>query len=420
MILLVMRQIRNRLNFSLQCMLISFVLISTPLLSQTSSTSDGNWNVGANWTAGAPASNEVVTVTNNMTMNVDINIGNGGSVIVNGGTIDGSATTNDLDISGTGYIEVGGNVTIGGNFDLANDGDFLVKACDTLRIKGNATFRNNSTFSVESCAVFYIEGDLVLRNNNSADVDGNIFVEGDLEARNSAAITGTGNLQVGGTVDIRNSGTIFGNTTPCNFPPCEYGSGVGLPIELKDFSAAYIQKHAIEVNWTTSSEINNNYFTIYFSIDGDNFYQTERIPGAGNSNIEQNYSYILNNIQSDEVYIILRQTDFDGQFEEFKEKVVTRDRNYTSEFLTNFKVYPNPGSGNDIRISTGNSANLIGSTFELIHVSGKIVQSTILNENDLIGEQVFEPFSDLSLSKGVYLIRLINKQGVVTKTYIVQ
>lgn len=387
--------------------------------SQTSTTSNGNWNAGANWTAGAPASDEVATVTNDMTMNVDINIGNGGSVIVDGGTIDGSATANDLDISGTGYLEVDGNVTVGGNFDLANDGDFLVKACDTLRIKGNATFRNNSSFSVDSCAVFYVEGDLILRNNNSADVDGQIYVEGNLEARNSASITGTGNLQVEGTVDIRNSGTIFGSTTGCASPPCEFGSGVGLPIELKDFSAEYIQDHAIEVNWITSSEINNNYFTIYFSVDGDNFYSSEKIPGAGNSNLELNYTYQLQNIQSGLVYLKLRQTDFDGKFEEFDVKVIKRER-YFNYKLNDIVIFPNPGTGNQIRISTSKAQDFIGSTAELISVSGNILQSKVIGENNLVGDQIFEPFSDLALSKGVYVIRLIGQQGVVSKTYIVQ
>lgn len=401
-------------------LLLTVFSISNLVYSQTATIANGNYNAAANWDNGVPGLNDEATVTNDMTMNVDITLGKDGTVIVDGGTLDGSATTNDFEITSTGYLEVGGSVIIGGNFTVSNFGDFYIKACDTLRIEGNVIIENNSVFTIDSCAVFYVEGDLILRNNNSADVDGQIYVEGDLTVQNNAIIFGTGNIQVDGVADIKNSGSIFGNTTPCTIAPCEYGSGVGLPIELKAFAASYIQHHAIEVNWSSISEINNDYYMLYYSFNGIQFNHTEKINGAGNSNSELSYSYNLQNIPSDLVYLKLRQTDFDGKFEEFGPIVVKRNASFGTDLSSNFSIYPNPGNGINLSLSATNAGNYIGSNIAIINASGKILVSKTLNESDLVSDQLMQPFNGLSLNAGVYLIRLINKDQVLTKTYLVQ
>lgn len=409
-------------SFTSSKFLLLFIVfsISNLVYSQTATTANGNWNTAANWNSGVPTNNELATVTNDMTMNVNVTIANGGSIIVDNGTIDGSANTNDLDITGNGYLEVGGDVTIGGDLTVSNTGNFYILGCDTLRVKGNATFDNNSSFTIDSCAVFYVEGNLVLRNSNSADVDGQIYVEGDLTVQNAATVAGTGNIQVEGVADIKNSGTIFGNTTPCTVAPCEYGSGTGLPIELRAFAASYIQHHAIEVNWSSISEINNDYYTLYYSFNGIQFNHSEKINGAGNSNSELSYSYNLQNIPSDLVYLKLRQTDFDGKFEEFGPIVVKRNTSFGTDLSSNFSIYPNPGNGINLSLSATNAGNYIGSNIAIINTSGKTLVSKTLNENDLVNDQLMQPFNGLSLNAGVYLIRLINKDQVLTKTYLVQ
>lgn len=147
----------SRKNF----LILSFLLFLSPFLqSQTSTTSDGNWNIGGNWSSGVPTSKTKATVTNDMTMNVNIEIdkdgADSGNVIVNGGSINGSGTAFSMAVKGNGYLEVGGNVTVGGNFLLINDADFLIRSCDTLRIEGDVVIQNNSFFEIEECAVFYI------------------------------------------------------------------------------------------------------------------------------------------------------------------------------------------------------------------------------------------------------------------------
>jgi len=73
---------------------------------------------------------------------------------------------------------------------------------------------------------------------------------------------------------------------------------------------------AIEVSWTTLSEINNQQFEIERSYDGIDFMYTDYVNGAGNSNIETSYSFSDENFEAKErvVYYRIKQVDFDGNF----------------------------------------------------------------------------------------------------------
>jgi len=95
-----------------------------------------------------------------------------------------------------------------------------------------------------------------------------------------------------------------------------------LPIELVNFSLDKYNGNA-RVNWTTGSELNNDYFTIERSFDNYTWKEIDRIDGAGNSSSLIDYSYIdkqfnLSNI----VYYRLKQTDYDGKFERFHIKSI--------------------------------------------------------------------------------------------------
>ena len=87
-----------------------------------------------------------------------------------------------------------------------------------------------------------------------------------------------------------------------------------LPVELLSFTAKR-QNDLIVLNWTTASEINNDYFTIEKSYDMESWNNVSFIKGAGNSNELVNYE--ITDIENKEVYYRLSQTDFDGKTETF-------------------------------------------------------------------------------------------------------
>jgi hypothetical protein len=95
--------------------------------------------------------------------------------------------------------------------------------------------------------------------------------------------------------------------------------GGALPITLLSFTGEVvddISPYAV-LEWEVASQVNNDYFTMYHSTDGYEWAEIERIDGAGNNNQLMTYRLIDHNILQGWNYYKLRQTDYDGMFEEF-------------------------------------------------------------------------------------------------------
>lgn len=92
-------------------------------------------------------------------------------------------------------------------------------------------------------------------------------------------------------------------TLDCNLVP--------LPVTLISFYGIKTKDHN-KLFWSTSTEIDNNYFTIHHSIDGENWRDLAKINGAGNSSTKIEYSYEHSSFSNAINYYILSQTDFDG------------------------------------------------------------------------------------------------------------
>lgn len=92
------------------------------------------------------------------------------------------------------------------------------------------------------------------------------------------------------------------------------GDPVALPIELLSFKGEKVGKEVL-LSWSTSSEINNDYFEIERTTAQNEWEVIHRQTAVGNSNITQHYETIdpspLNGIN----YYRLSQTDFDGSKE---------------------------------------------------------------------------------------------------------
>jgi len=88
---------------------------------------------------------------------------------------------------------------------------------------------------------------------------------------------------------------------------------VTLPIELISFTGKYINNEIL-LEWSTLSEINNDYFSIEHSTNGYNFSEIGIVLGNGNSSIQNDYSFIHNNYKNTHNYYRLKQIDYDGSF----------------------------------------------------------------------------------------------------------
>lgn len=86
-----------------------------------------------------------------------------------------------------------------------------------------------------------------------------------------------------------------------------------LPVQLLTYKL-YEKNSYIKLSWTTASEINNKYFSIYSSEDFNNWKLLTQVPGANNSNSLLYYSYYDNNEWNEKlIYYKLTQTDYNGE-----------------------------------------------------------------------------------------------------------
>jgi hypothetical protein len=108
-----------------------------------------------------------------------------------------------------------------------------------------------------------------------------------------------------------------------------------LPIELLDFRAV-ANGNKVDINWTTATETNNNYFTVEKSEDGKNFTKLVNVSGAGNSSTEKYYYESDYQPFTGTSYYRLKQTDYNGNYKYFTAVAV----NFSSK--KNIRFYPNP------------------------------------------------------------------------------
>jgi len=114
-----------------------------------------------------------------------------------------------------------------------------------------------------------------------------------------------------------------------------------LPVELTTFNAQCRSNNLVELNWTTLTEHNNDFFTIEKSRDGENWETIVNVKGAGNSYDKKNYTYRYNDNINSIVYYRLKQTDFNKDFK-YSQTVSMYDCNVKGKGT--LIVFPNPSS----------------------------------------------------------------------------
>ncbi|MEO8761419.1 MAG: T9SS type A sorting domain-containing protein, partial [Bacteroidia bacterium] len=177
-----------------------------------------------------------------------------------------------------------------------------------------------------------------------------------------------------------------------------------LPIELLNFDAVYNESTStVNINWATSTETNNNFFTVERSVDGQNFLEISTITSKGNNgNSIATLSYQTTDRHPlyGTSYYRLKQTDFNGNYKYFKVVSV----NYSAH--QSILIYPNPVNNN-----TNLTVNVIGHkneevVFILKDIMGReFLSKTIFPEQD----NQFFTFDELRyLSQGSYIATILS------------
>jgi len=110
-----------------------------------------------------------------------------------------------------------------------------------------------------------------------------------------------------------------------------------LPVELLSFSGKQAGART-QLQWATTSEINNDYFTIERSINGNEFYPIGQVEGAGYSYSRLNYSFEDKNPLA-ENYYRLKQVDFNGELRYSKTISINVESNLKYEVYQIYDLY---------------------------------------------------------------------------------
>ena len=168
-----------------------------------------------------------------------------------------------------------------------------------------------------------------------------------------------------------------------------------LPVKLLHFKGKKITNGNL-LEWVTTTEINNDYFTLERAEDGFNFIEIGIINGAGNSSTNQYYQFIDDGVTHHINYYRLKQTDFNGNYSYSNTIAISSD-------ISNMVYYNN----NAKRLEIGDIENGIVSIYTL---QGQIVKSV----------QASNKHVPLAISKGMYLITIQTESQIYSKKIIVR
>ena len=298
-------------------------------------------------------------------------------------------------------------VTLGNNQILTPNVYCLGGVPSTL----NDTLFLDAQGDVNALFIFKIDGALstskfsnvILINSATPD---NVYwqINGALEVGDSAIFRGT--ILTNGAINLLLNSTLEGrglskagaiNTYTIN---ATLLSPSTLPISLLYFSG--LNEHSYNsFSWSTSTEINNDYFTLEKTTDALNFIAIEKTNGAGNSNTLLYYSIIDYYPTEGLSYYRLKQTDFDGKYT--YSKLVAID--VSSQQTEDFSIYPNPFSTSaTIVINDVSQFNKV--ELKIYNVLGEEMMITNITKQ-------ITTFDTRSLSTGIYFYQITDNNKTI-------
>jgi hypothetical protein len=188
------------------------------------------------------------------------------------------------------------------------------------------------------------------------------------------------------------------------------GGGNPLPVELTSFTAKLVNK-SVYLNWTTQSEINNDYFTVERSPDNITWASIGTVDGHGTSTEVHNYQFVDNDPLRGISYYRLRQTDFDGHQEILPVALVNNSMPGT------FTVYPNPALSPVIHLN-GDDVQLKYYTITVTDITGRIIPATVDADENSSVTIMLEPSA--IQSGQMYFVTATDGQHSLKQKFVVQ
>ncbi len=159
------------------------------------------------------------------------------------------------------------------------------------------------------------------------------------------------------------------------------------------------------ISWSTSQEINTNYFIIEHSTDGRSFSAIGQLPAAGNSGNTLNYSFVDNTPVRGINFYRLKVVD-NGGHEKF-----SAVRNVRNEGTADISIYPNPVR--DVMLVNITSDKIDKAGISITDMNGKTVYVKTMSISEGMN---YVNVNTANISSGTYVIKIqLNDDLVVRK-----
>lgn len=224
---------------------------------------------------------------------------------------------------------------------------------------------------------------------------GTIQEVSDLRVMRALSVVGTAGTNLGTISDprVERTGISLANLASSFYIGSVDPVNTTLPIELFSFTGKSINEGA-QLNWTTLSEKNFDYFSVEHSIDGIDFSEIARLAAKGDLKKRTDYTYIHRTPTFGKNYYRLKSIDLDGSFEYSKLVVVSYQG---GKYLT---LFPNPTVPSHIQYQ----ANFEITGLDRISIVNQLGMQVASGIPDASGQTI--RFSKL-LDPGVYLMHYV-------------
>jgi rhamnogalacturonan endolyase len=182
-----------------------------------------------------------------------------------------------------------------------------------------------------------------------------------------------------------------------------------LPVALQPLTVAK-QANTAALSWATTTELNNDYFAVQKSIDGNVFYNIGKVLSKGNSSMKIDYNFIDVQPFNGMNYYRLKQVDKDGKIA--YSNVVNADFAFSNAML---QISPNPVSSKlALNYFAAQPSTL---AFDIIDTNGKTIKS--FSANAVKGKNNFQ-LDVSSLQAGFHLVKLFDGTKIVAEKFLKQ
>jgi len=192
------------------------------------------------------------------------------------------------------------------------------------------------------------------------------------------------------------------NTAVNTFSPWTLaGNNTILPVSLLTF-VAKPQSRYVQLDWTTATETNNDYFTVERTTDTQHFIEVARVRGNGTSMVKHNYTADDVAPVTGRAYYRIKQTDFDGK--------VTYSDLRSVEYSggsedASVSVYPNPATDHYVVVELRSVRNATELPVKISNMKGQaIVTGVVAVDADGYAQSMFTLPADTEA--GLYLLQV--------------